>query len=434
MTLPPGIHSVLRNFSFLFGSQMLTTLIGGASAVFLARLLGPELYGTLTYSFSWYLTFITLTSLGLDMVLGREVGRDRNAAPRLAGSTLALRAIAATIIAFLSAAIALAVEPDPAARQLLLVLSAALLGRAIWLWCGSVFVAFENTRQQLAIDIAFRPMELGLTILILSFFAPKSILAVGIVHAALWWLQAGLGIVVIFKRMTRIDFHGFADHAWRLVKEGAPGIVYTLAVAWFLQSPIVLFRQIAGVGDTLGHFALAIQMTGYLLTVPYLVGCVALPVLSRSAARDDGKTRTAAKAMLVMIPLIGVLFGLLGIWLAPPLTVLVFGAEYRQAGQVLGESVWLLTPLSLAIGLQQILFSRRLKLGMASLFAILGIAGMATLYAPLTEALSYRGALLATGIGITIWAGGLVLALVTAGILARPAQDPMLRAAQGRAP
>jgi hypothetical protein len=138
--------------------------------------------------------------------------------------------------------------------------------------------------------------------------------------------------------------------------------------------------------------------------------------------------------MLVMIPLIGVLFDLLGIWLAPPLTVLVFGAEYRQAGQVLGESVWLLTPLSLAIGLQQILFSRRLKLGMASLFAILGIAGMATLYAPLTEALSYRGALLATGIGITIWAGGLVLALVTAGILARPAQDPMLRAAQGRAP
>lgn len=433
MTLPPGIRSVLRNFIFLFGSQMLATLIGGAYAVFLARLLGPELYGTLTYGFSWYLTLITLTSLGLDVVLGREVGRDRATAPALAGSTLALRAIAAAVIALLSAGIALAVEPDPAARQLLLVLSVALLGRAIWLWCGSVFVAFENTRQLLAIDIAFRPMELGVTILILSFFAPKSILAIGIVHATLWWLQASFGIVIILKRLTRVHFHDFAGHAWRLVREGVPGVVYMLAVAWFLQSPIVLFRQVAGVGDALGHFGLAIQMTGYLLTIPYLVGSVALPVLSRSASRDDGKTRAAAIAMLVTIPVVGVVLGVLGLWLAPPLTAFIFGADYLQAGHILGEAIWLLTPISLAIGLQQILFSRRLRLKMASLSAILGVVSMAALYAPLTRALSYHGALLATGIGMSLWAGGLVMALVLAGMLAKPVPDAA-RAVQGRVP
>lgn len=431
--ISPGIRSVLRNFSFLFGSQVLATLIGGAYAVLLARLLGPGLYGTLTYGFSWYLTFITLTSLGLDVVLGREVGRDRKTAPALAGSTLALRAIAATLIAFLSAGIALVMEPDPTARPLLLVLSVALLGRAVWLWCGSVFVAFENTRRQLAIDIAFRPAELGITILILSFLAPQSILAVGIVHAALWWLQAAFGIAVILKRLTRVDFHGFFGRAWGLVMEGVPGVVYTIAVTWFLQSPIVLFRQVAGIGDALGHFGLAIQMTGYLLTVPYLVGSVALPVLSRSASRDDGKTRAAAIAMLVTIPVVGILLGVLGLWFAPPLIALVFGADYLQAGHVLGEAVWLLTPISLAIGLQQILFSRRLMLRAASLSALLGMVSMAALYAPLTRALSYHGALLATGIGMSLWAGGLVMALISADVLARPAAA-VPSAVQGRIP
>jgi len=433
MTIPPGIRSVLRNFSFLFGSQILATLVGGAYAVLLARLLGPGLYGTLTYGFSWYLTFITLTSLGLDVVLGREVGRDRSTAPVLAGSTLALRAIATIAIAFLSAGVALVMEPDPTARPLLLVLSVALLGRAVWLWCGSVFVAFENTRRQLAIDIAFRPTELCVTILILSFLAPQSILAVGIVHATLWWLQAAFGIAVILKRLTRVDFRGFALRAWSLLKEGIPGVVYTIAVTWFLQSPIVLFRQVAGMGDALGHFALAIQMTGYFLTVPYLVGSVALPVLSRSAARDDGKTRAAAIAMLVTIPAVGILLGLFGIWLAPPLIALVFGADYLQAGRILGEAVWLLTPISLAIGLQQILFSRRLMLRAASLSALLGIASMAALFAPLTRALSYHGALLATGIGMSLWAGGLVMALISAGVLAKPA-TAMRNAVPGRIP
>jgi len=351
-----------------------------------------------------------------------------------AGSTLVLRAVAATLVTILSAGAGYVFEPDQTARSLLLILSIALLGRAIWLWCSSVFVAFEVTRRQLPIELFFRPLELVIVMLTLSFLAPSNILAIGVIHATLWWIQAVVGVYIVARKVTRIDFSSPFAKAWQLIGAGIPGAIYTLTVIWFLQAPIVLFRQVAGVGDALGHFALSMQMTGYLLTVPYLAGSVALPVLSRSAARDDGKTRSAAKAVLVVIPAIGVGLGLLGTWLAPPLTTLAFGPDYLQAGLILGEAIWLLTPISLAIGLQQILFSRRSNLGLASLSSILGILAMAALYAPLTEALSYHGALLATGIGMTIWAGGLVLALVTAGILARPAQDPMLRAAEGRAP
>jgi O-antigen/teichoic acid export membrane protein len=434
MTITPGLRSILGNFSFLFGSQLLTTLIGAAYAVLLARLLGPELYGTLTYGYSWYLTFITLTYLGLDMVLAREVGRDPGQAPCLAGSTLALRAAAATCVAILSAVAGYVFEPDQTARPVLLILSMALLGRAIWLWCSSVFVAFEVTRRQLPIDLFFRPFELVIVIPTLWFLAPRSILAIAVIHTVLWWLQAAVGIFIVCRRVTRVDFTGLSGKALQLIGAGIPGAIYTLTVIWFLQAPIVLFRQIAGVGDTLGHFALSMQITGYLLTIPYLVGSVALPVLSRSAVRDDGKTRSAARAMLVAIPAVGAALSLLGTWLAPSLTSLVFGLEYLQAGRILGEAIWLLIPISLAIGLQQVLFSCRANLGLASIFSIVGIVAMVALYAPLTRAFSYHGALLATGIGMSIWAGGIALALVTAGILSRPPRDSLAGVAQGNLP
>ncbi|QEX15791.1 hypothetical protein FRZ44_10780 [Hypericibacter terrae] len=434
MRISPGLSSILRNFGFLLGSQMLTTLIGCGYAILLARLLGPDLYGTLTYGYSWYLTFITLTYLGLDMVLAREVGRDPARAPSLAGSTLALRAAIATLVAILSAVAGCVFEPNQTARPLILVLSGALLGRAIWLWCSSAFVAFEVTRRQLPIDLFFRPLEFVIVMLTLWFLAPQNILAIGIIHATLWWMQAAVGVFIVARKVTRIDFTGLSAKALRLIGTGVPGAIYTMTVTWFLQAPIVLFRQIAGVGDTLGHFALSMQITGYLLTIPYLVGSVALPVLSRSAVRDDGKTRSAARAMLVAIPAVGAALSLLGTWLAPSLTSLVFGLEYLQAGRILGEAIWLLIPISLAIGLQQVLFSCRANLGLASIFSIVGIVAMVALYAPLARAFSYHGALLATGIGMSIWAGGIALALVTAGILSRPPRDSLAGVAQGNLP
>ncbi len=417
--IPPGIRSVLRNFGYLFGSQVLAILIGGFYAVFLARLLGPDLYGTLAYGFSCYLTLIALTYLGLDVVLARGVGREPGTAPALTGSTLALRAIAAAVASILLVAMVFVGEPDLVARELIYVLSAALLGRAIWLWCGSVFVAFENARHVLQIDLVFRPLEVLAVAFTLLFLAPKSIVAVGVVHTAFWWLQAAIGLIIVLKRITPIDFRASCGQARRLLVEGLPGALYTLTVIWFLQSPTVLFRQVAGTGDALGHFALSIQIIGYLLTVPVLVGGVALPVLSRSVARGDDKARTAAVAMMICIPTVGVVLGVLGVWLAPPLTTLIFGDRYLPTGRILGEAIWLLTPMSLATSLQQVVFSYSRNMWIASGSTILGVVAMAALYSPLTKALSYHGALLATGIGMTIWAGGLVIALIKGGILAK---------------
>ncbi|MEX0809111.1 MAG: oligosaccharide flippase family protein [Dongiaceae bacterium] len=419
----PSIRSVVRNSAYLVSSHGITTLLHLFYIVILARLLEPDLYGLLNYGVSWYLTFIALTYLGLDVVLSREIGRARDNAPALVGSTLALRGAAALFVSFLSVSIALVAEPDSGALGLILVLSIALFSRAIWLWCGSVFTAFENTRYILFLELGFRPIEILSVFIVLSFIAPKSVIAIACVHAALWTLQSAIAVVIITKRFTTLDFTQLARQSKRLLVEGIPGALYTLTVIWFMQSPTVLYRQIVGTGDSLGHFALALQIVGYLNIIPYLIGSVSLPVLSRSATRNDGNTRRAAIAVLTAIPLMGIALGLLGLWLAPPLTVMMFGEVYRPTGTILGEAVWLLMPISLAIGLQQVLFSVGRRQWPAAIGALTGIAAMAASYAPLTEAFAYRGALLAIGLGMTIWACGAIVALIRGGLLSARDQE-----------
>lgn len=410
--IPAGIRSFLRNSGYVLIGHVSTTLFAFGYAVALARVLGKDSYGILAYGFAWYLTIIAFSYLGLDVLLGREIGRVRSDAPMLAGSTLTLRAAGAAFCAVVSSILGAVVAPDPTAKKLLALFGIALFARAIWLWCTSIFSAFEDTRHGFLIDLTCRPLEPAVATVVLLLIAPKSVIAIGIVHVAVWSLQAAIGLIVVVRHVTPIDFRSARSDAKRLLKAGLPGALYALTVVWFLQAPIVLFTQFGG-KEQRGPFALAMQILGYLLIVPYLAGNVALPVLSRSASRRDGKTRRAAIASLIGIPAVGLVIGLLAVLLAPTMARLVFGAQYTLTGAMMQEAVWLLIPASVAMSMQQIEFSTsgRSKIGTTS--AIVGMAAMAALYAPLSHSWNYHGALIATGIGLVIWAAGLVISVLS---------------------
>ena len=107
-----GIRLFLRNSGYVVLGHATTTLFAFAYAVVLARVLGSEAYATLAFGLAWYLTFIALSYLGIDVILARGIGRERATAPRLSGSTLMLRLIAATVVAVVAVAIGVMVAPD----------------------------------------------------------------------------------------------------------------------------------------------------------------------------------------------------------------------------------------------------------------------------------------------------------------------------------
>ena len=54
-----------------------------------------------------------------------------------------------------------------------------------------------------------------------------------------------------------------------------------------------------------------------------------------------------------------------------------------------------------------------------SVSGVLGGATMAVLFVPLTQALFYRGALIAIGAGMLVWVGGLIVSLVRSNLSGR---------------
>lgn len=420
-----GLYGVLMNFLHIFGSHVVSTGFRIVYIIVIARFLAPSEYGLINYGMAWYLSFICLTYLGLDVVLGREIGRGRVAgeshpdAAGLAGTTLAIRGIAAVCVAIFSVVSAFIVEPSVEARTLIMVFSVALVGRAVWLWCTSVFTAFEKTRAVLVLDLVFRPVEVLVSLAFLMWWMPGNIIALAVVHASLWCLQAAIGWALIVRRVTGLVMWGSFRRAIGLMRSGIPGAIYTLGIIWFLQAPTVLFRLVDGLGAELGQFSLTMQIVGYLQVIPYLLGSAALPALSRAIARDGQQGRAAAGLMIGGLTGVSVAVAGAGGWVIEPLIDLVFGSAYRPAGTLLIEAIWLLVPISLAIGVHQAVLSKSGGVLVVSVAVFAGIAVMGASFVPLTRAYSGEGALLSTGLGLSVWALGGCIAVFRSGILRR---------------
>lgn len=412
-----GLRSILRNFTHLTLGHLASVVLRFLYLLILVRWLSPDDYGKLSYGMAWYLTFIVFTYLGQETVLSRGIGRGIQDAATLLSKTLVQRVFAIGVVAIGSIAAAIIGGLGIDMLWILAVFTLAMAGRSLWMWSASCFVAMERVKSSVAVDLIFRTLEI-LCVVGFVFLCEPSILGVAAIHAAGWSVQGVVGALRAWKAMPRRVGRG-VDGSVNLFGDGAAGAAYAFGLTWFLQAPVLLFGYFGDTGAALGHFALAFQLVGHVQIIPYLLGVAALPVLSRSAMRRDGKDRTLALVILATVPVAGIVFVALGALIGPAVITLLFGEEYAFTADVLVPALWLLIPLGIAVMLQQFSVAATQQSLLGTVAPLAGIVVMALLYGPMTASQGYKGAILATGVGMTVWAGLVLGSLLRTGFFRR---------------
>jgi len=398
--LGAGARSILTNATYLFGSHVATTLLRGVYVVVLARRLGPESFGAYNYGLAWYLGFIALTYLGLDNYLIQRVSADKTKAGGILYQTLVIRGAAAVIVAGAMFVIALYVEDDWNLRSLIGIFSIALVGRAIWLWAVSAFTAFESTHFALRCDAIFRPTETIAALAILALQPDLHWLAA--MHAVLWCLQGGLGLHTVTRRLSRLQNHMSGSGSMELLGRTLPSGLYTIVITVFMQAPIVIMKWVDDDQFRFGQFVLAYQVCVYFLVVPYLLSTVMLPVVSRAALRGDGDDIGYIGLLVRLTCVAGAAAAVAFGPAIPALTAVLFGVDYREAGELLSMAMWLAIPFSAVTFLLQLFFARGAYLPIG-IYGALGAAIMLIGMPPAASIASQAGVVLVIGAGLGVW-------------------------------
>jgi O-antigen/teichoic acid export membrane protein len=299
----------------------------------LARLLGSELYGVYNYALSWYLIFLPLGVFGIDNILIREIGRDRKRSEPMIRQALYLRGVSSLVFGLISVVVGWWLNPDPAIRYLVVIFAIALLGRSLSSWCQAIFIAHESHAAILKLELTFRILEvvLGTAAILLGY----GVIAVAFVHALCWLVQAIVALAISLSRSGHIDARPDLKVIGHLALLGTPFVMISFAHSWLNQGPIIAFRHYEGIGQALGQLALGLQAFSILAGIANQMSGPALPVLSRSADRQDQKGGQFISAVLrVGILMIGVL-AMVGLTLGEWLIDLLFGSSYSRTAELL---------------------------------------------------------------------------------------------------
>jgi len=319
-----------------------------------ARLLGPELYGLLVYSQSWYLVFIPLASLGLRGIMLRQVGQHGEDAAGVVQQTVILTSFACLLSSAAAAWLGTVAEPNPMVRQAVLVFSLALLMRSLFFLGESVFVAHEKPRILLPIALFFRPAEAltGIAALLLGY----GVIALAWIHAVSWGIQALTVLVISVRRGIMPPLSLPNRSGLHMLAQAFPLLLGGVLMGQIQQGPIIYYRWQGD--DGLGQLSILVQLIATLSIIPMAGLQALLPAMTRKHIRDENEARNLGKK-IISLSLLGGTFGALGAMvLAPVVLSPLIGDQYALALRHMGLAVALLGLYSAALAVNQLQTAR----------------------------------------------------------------------------
>ena len=334
-----------------------------------------------------------LGGFGQDIVLIREVARDRSRLHDYFLNTLLLKSVLAVPALLVSSAVAFAVGLDTETRWVVLLLGLAVVAELLTMTCIAVFQAYERLVYMPIVLIAQRgaTAAVGIAAVLLG----AGVVGVSAVYAAISAAAFVLATAILYRRVARprlrVNVRLWVSLMRVAVPIGLAGVfgtvlfrVDTAILAWFESKAVV------------GDYGAAFRLFEATLFVSWSVGTAVYPVLSRldpagpepSAVFD----RSLKLAVAATLP-IAVVAAILG----QPLVELVYGPEFDGAGPALV----LLAPAIVAYPVAHLagvlLYARDRQVAMVVVHGLAALANVIVNVA-LIAAFSLEGAAAATSL------------------------------------
>lgn len=329
LRINPELFGFLKNSGWLLFDRLMRLLLGVLVGAWVARYLGPEGYGKLAYVFAFLAFFQVLVSLGLDSIVVRDISRDPSRADLLLGTTLVLRVVAGLAIWTIGSATAWLVADQESAK--LFALCAAGLAfqssDTVDLW----FQSRSRSKRTVVSKLSAYIVSSVAKVLCILGEAPLDFFAFIVA------LEAILVSVILF-----LSYRGDSLlRPWRfdrslvlpMLKESWPILLSGLAIIAYLKADQLMVEHFMGI-EALGIYYSAVTLTSLCYFVPVLLNVSAAPFIHRLAANDVDRFENLMRQYFLAILVMGGLIVVMLYFLAEPLVMLLYGADYVAAVEV----------------------------------------------------------------------------------------------------
>jgi O-antigen/teichoic acid export membrane protein len=385
--------------------------------IVMARELGDAGFGVFTFGLSLVTVVTTLGGFGQDIVLTREVVRDRS---RLAGywaNTVALKLVLVLPALALAVVVLWALGTKPETLVVVILLGLAVIAELLM---NTGFATFQSYERLGFVPVVLIPQRFFTAIVgIVALLLGAGVVAVAAIYLLGSVLALLLAFGLQFARVARPPLEVDVGR-WRgLMRAAAPvGLFTVFAVTLFRVDTTMLaaFEP----KDVVGEYGVAYRLLESTLFLSWGVGAAIYPVLARLQRTSEPPLALVFSRALKLVVALTLPLAVGAAVLADPLVRVLYGPDYDQAARAVALLAPTIALYPVAYLSGNLLLAQDRQGALTKVYAVITAENIAANLV-LIPWLSLYGAALGTSISqilLTAWL--VVLALRTAGTLPWP--------------
>lgn len=330
---PPGAAPSDRsvaNTVWLALDKIVKLAIGLFVGVWVARHLGPEQYGALSFAIAFAGLFGPVATLGVDSIVVRDLVREPDPEATL-GTSFVLKLSAGLVTALIAIGVVVVIRPDDAlARTLVAIASAAI-----------VFQAFDVIDFWFQAQVQSRGAVLARSTAALAVSAARIILIVtGASVIAFGWANlaeaalGGFALVLVYGAGRMRSWRFSLVRARQLLADSWPLIFSSVVVMLYMRIDQVMLGEMRGEREV-GIYSVAVRLSELPYLVPSSIVSAWLPGIVEAHKHDAQLFEARLQRLYNMMALLGYAVAIPTLFLARPVIRLAFGPEYEAAAPML---------------------------------------------------------------------------------------------------
>lgn len=325
------------NTTWIVAEKVIRTVVVVMVVAYVARYLGPDGFGLLSFAMSFVGLFSIFATLGVDQILVRNLAQPHRSREKLMGSALTLRLFGGLLaLAFVFSALHVT-SSDKTTKTLVLIIA-----------LGNIFQAFN------VIDYYFQSQVLSrftsLAQICTTFIGSAARLSLIALKASIFWFawitvleSITLAIFLLFMyRRLKLDAFAWSFDKYisiELLRDAWPLMLAGAAVAVYMRIDQVMIKEMLD-SEAVGNYAAAVRFSEAWYFIPVAVCGSLFPAIITAKSKSKEEYHDKLQKLYSLIVLLAFMIALPTTLLADPIVFFLFGSQFHQTAAVIKIHVW----------------------------------------------------------------------------------------------
>lgn len=326
---------LLDNASWLFTGAAARSVLGFAVSVYLARVLGPEMFGRVGFALAVLTYFILITDGGLQALGSRDVAAERGTVAGLAGRVLVIRGVLTALSLLVIVSCASILTPSASTAQLLLIFSLALVpmsANLAWVFRGAERMKIVGLSELLQVGSYF-------LLLLLLVHGPDQLILVPVAFVAGHSLAAILLWGGHLRNWGHPRFSLSGGGHLTLLGSAFP-VVLTLFLQQICFSFDTVMLGFMRSDQEVGWYSATFRIVFTVIAVNTVLMQSVYPTFSKLFRKGTAALRPLLEKSLTLSLVLALPVGIGSTLLARPLILAMYGPEYEGSVLALKMLIW----------------------------------------------------------------------------------------------